>query len=116
MLSALRSIPIPILLLLATTLEVTGDAVVRLALYNHVSITRVALLLLGAALLLGYGSLVNTPPVEFGRVVGLYVATLLIVWQVISFLVFRTLPALPVWVGGVLVVAGGSIITFWRAA
>jgi drug/metabolite transporter superfamily protein YnfA len=116
MLSALRSIPIPILLLFATMLEVSGDAAVRLALYNYLSVTRVALLLLGAALLLGYGSLVNTAPVEFGRVVGLYIATLLVVWQMIAFLVFRTLPGLPVWVGGALVIAGGSIITFWRTA
>jgi hypothetical protein len=35
---------------------------------------------------------------------------------VINFMAFRSLPALPVWVGGALVVAGGLIITFWRAA
>jgi small multidrug resistance family-3 protein len=114
MFNALQSLPIPLLLLIATTLEVSGDAVVRLSIYNHTGLSRVALLLTGAALLLGYGSFLNTAPVEFGRVVGLYLATLFVVWQVINVLVFRVLPGLPIWLGGVLVVAGGLIITFWR--
>ena len=115
MFKALQSIPIPLLLLIATTLEVSGDAVVRLAIYNHVASVRVVLLLAGAALLLGYGVFLNIAPVEFGRIVGLYIATLFVVWQVINFAVFRTLPGLPVCLGGVLVIAGGMIITFWRA-
>lgn len=115
MLKALQSIPIPILLVIATTLEVSGDAVVRLAIYKHTGYYRAALFLVGAILLLGYGSSLNTAPVEFGRVVGLYIATLFVVWQIINFLVFRTVPALPVLLGGILVIAGGLIITFWRA-
>lgn len=116
MFKALQSIPIQLLLLVATTLEVSGDAVVRLALYNHAGFVRVALLLAGAGLLLGYGSSLNIAPVPFGRIVGLYIATLFVVWQIISFLVFRTLPQLPVYLGGALVIAGGLIITFWRTA
>jgi hypothetical protein len=116
MFQALQTIPIPLLLLLATSLEVSGDAVVRLAIYNHAGFVRLALLLVGAALLLGYGSSLNTAPVPFGRIVGLYLATLLVVWQIITFVVFRTVPGLPVWLGGALVIAGGLIITFWRTA
>jgi len=108
--------PIVLLLLIATTLEVSGDAVVRLAIFQHAGVVRVALLLAGAALLLGYGSFLNIAPVDFGRVVGLYIATLFVVWQIINFLVFRTLPGLPVWLGGTLVVAGGLIATFWHTA
>jgi small multidrug resistance family-3 protein len=113
--NSIQSIPIPLLLLVATTLEVGGDAVVRLALYNSTGFNRLTLLCAGALLLLGYGTFLNTAPVEFGRVVGLYIATLFIVWQIINFLVFRTLPALPVCAGGLLVIAGGLIITFWPA-
>src|SRR5215472_17970570 len=113
MFKALQSIPIALLLLIATTLEVSGDAVVRLAIYNQSGLTRVALLIAGAALLLGYGSFVNIAPVPFARVVGLYLATLFVVWQIISFIVFRSLPGLPVCVGGTLVIVGGAIITFW---
>jgi len=115
MFKTLQALPIPLLLLLATTLEVSGDAVVRLAIYRHVGTIRLAMLLAGALLLLGYGSFLNTAPVEFGRIVGLYIATLFVVWQIINYLVFRILPGLPVWLGGALVVAGGLIITFWRA-
>lgn len=115
MLNFFQSVPIPLLLLIATTLEVSGDAVVRLGLYNNVGASRVALICAGALLLLGYGTFLNTAPVDFGRVVGLYIATLFVVWQIINFLVFRALPALPVCVGGVLIIAGGLIVTFWPA-
>lgn len=116
MFQTLRSLPIPLLLLIATTLEVSGDAVVRVAMYDHAGLVRVALLLGGAALLLGYGSFLNTAPVPFWRIVGLYIATLFVVWQIIGFLIFRTRPDVSVYLGGSLVIAGGLIITFWRAA
>jgi len=116
MLRFLQSLPITLLLVIATTLEVSGDAIVRMAIHEHTGLVRAALLLAGAALLLGYGSFLNIAPVEFGRIVGLYIATLFVVWQIINFLVFRTAPGLPVFVGGTLVVAGGLIITFWRTA
>ncbi len=116
MFKVLQGIPIPLLLLIATTLEVSGDAVVRLAIYQHQGLARAGLLVGGAMLLLGYGSFLNTAPVSFERIVGLYIATLFIVWQIISFLAFRTVPGLPVWLGGALVIAGGLLITFWRTA
>jgi hypothetical protein len=116
MLKTLQNIPIPLLLLVATTLEVGGDATVRLAIYQHAGLTRIALLLGGAALLLGYGSFLNTAPLDFGRVAGLYIATLFVIWQIINFLVFKTPPGLPVLLGGALVITGGLIITFWRTA
>jgi hypothetical protein len=114
MLNFLRGVPLVILLVIATTLEVSGDAAIRLAIYNHSGPTRIALFLGGAALLFGYGSFLNFGPVEFGRVVGLYIATLFIVWQVITFIVFRTVPTTPVVLGGALIVAGGAIVTFWK--
>jgi small multidrug resistance family-3 protein len=104
-----------VLLLIATTLEVSGDAVVRMALYNHVGAARLAFFLAGAALLFGYGCFLNLAPLEFGRVVGLYIATLFVVWQLINFIAFRTPPTLPILVGGALIIAGGAIITFWQS-
>lgn len=35
-----------------------------------------------------------------GRVVGLYIATLFVVWQVINAVIFRELPTMPILVGG----------------
>jgi len=114
--NALHDIPTVVLLLIATILEVSGDATVRVALYNHQGAARVGLFLLGAALLLGYGTFLNLSPLQFGQIVGLYLAVLFVVWQVINFLAFKTLPTLPAMVGGALVIAGGAIITFWRPA
>ena len=105
-----------VLLLIATTLEVSGDAIVRMAIYNYIGPIRIGLFIAGATLLLGYGTFLNLAPVDFGRVVGLYIATLFLVWQVISFIVFRSTPTMPMLVGGVLVIAGGAIITFWKPA
>ena len=103
-------------LLAATTLEVSGDAIVRIALHDHagVSLIRIALFVAGAALLFGYGSFLNLAPLEFRDVVGLYIATLFVVWQVINFAFFRTLPTVPVVTGGALIIAGGAIVSFWR--
>jgi len=104
-------------LIAATVLEVSGDATIRIALYNHAGLTaiRFALFVLGAALVFGYATFLNLAPLEFREVVGLYIATLFIVWQVINFAFFRTLPTLPVLVGGALVVAGGAIVSFWKS-
>jgi hypothetical protein len=104
-----------LLLIVATTLEASGDAVVRLAIYKHTGLLRAGLFLAGAGLLFGYGTFLNLAPVEFGRVVGLYIATLFVVWQVINLIVFKTMPTLPILMGGCLIVAGGSLATFWRA-
>jgi len=103
-------------LIAATVLEVSGDATIRIALQNHAGVTvvRVAFFLLGAALLFGYGTFLNLAPLEFREVVGLYIATLFIVWQAINFAFFRTLPTPPVVTGGVLIVIGGLIVSFWK--
>jgi small multidrug resistance family-3 protein len=104
-------------LVAATVLETCGDAVVRLALYGHpgLSVARVGLFVLGAVLLFGYGTFLNLAPLEFREVVGLYIATLFIVWQAINFAFFRTLPTLPILVGGSLIVLGGTIVSFWKS-
>jgi hypothetical protein len=114
MINALQGVHALAFLLIATTLEVSGDAVVRMAIYDHVGPARMGLFLAGAVLLFGYGSFLNLAPVEFRRVVGLYIATLFVVWQVINFIAFRTLPTMPILLGGALVIAGGAIITFWQ--
>src|ERR1700741_4605011 len=100
-------------LVLATTLEAIGDAVIRMGLREHALAARVGLFTVGAGLLFGYGLSLNLAPTEFGRVVGLYIATLFVVWQIVNFLTFQTMPSLPVLVGGVLIIVGGLTVTFW---
>ena len=110
----MKSLPPLFFLILATTLEAFGDAVVRMGVYNHTGLVRLALFGGGAALLFGYGLMLNLAPLEFGRVVGLYIATLFVVWQMVNFLSFRTLPTLPVLAGGALIIAGGLVVTYWK--
>jgi small multidrug resistance family-3 protein len=114
MLKSLPNVYPIVFLIAATTLEASGDAIVRLAIYDHVGAYRMALFAAGAALLLGYGTLLNLAPFEFGHVAGIYIATLFVIWQIINFVFFRTMPTVPIIVGGALVVAGGAIITFWK--
>ncbi len=101
-------------LVVATTLESSGDAIVRLGLGRHTIAARLALFAIGALLLFGYGVFLNLAPVEFEKVIGLYIATLFIVWQIVNFLFFRHVPTLPVFAGGLLIVCGGCLVTFWR--
>ena len=103
-------------LLAATTCEANGDALVRLGLFERTGLARLALLAAGAVLLFAYGVLLNLSPLPFERVVGLYVATLFLVWQVVSFITFRAMPGLPVLVGGALILAGGLLVSFWTPA
>jgi len=110
----LQHLPALVFLLIATTLEISGDALVRKGIYQFGGPARLALFLAGAVLLFGYGFTLNLAPVDFGRVVGLYIATLFIVWQVINWIAFQKSPTLPIIVGGVLVIAGGLIITFYK--
>jgi hypothetical protein len=101
-------------LLVATILEASGDAVVRLGLGEQALLPRALLFGGGAALLFGYGLSLNLAPLEFSRVVGLYIATLFVVWQAVNFIFFRSVPTPPIVLGGVLIVAGGCIVTFWQ--
>jgi hypothetical protein len=107
-------LPILGFLIVATGLEVTGDAIVRKALFNHVGLARLGIFLLGAAFLAGYGTFLNLAPLEFGQVVGLYIATLFVMWQLLTFVFFRTLPTAPILLGGSLIVIGGVIVSFWK--
>jgi len=114
MLKSLQNVHPLFFLIIATTLEVSGDAAIRVAIYNQVGVSRISVMLAGAILLFGYGTFVNLAPLQFGQVVGVYIATLFVVWQIINYVAFRTLPTLPSLVGGALIIAGGGIITLWK--
>ena len=100
-------------LIVATTLEVSGDAIVRNGLAQPAGVSKALYFVVGAALLFGYGLALNLAPLPFERVVGVYIATLFVVWQIVSFVAFRTVPTVPVLAGGALIVAGGLVVAFW---
>ncbi len=104
------------ILIAATVMEASGDAVVRIGLFEKAGVIRVGALTAGALLLFGYGVAVNLTRLPFERVVGLYIATLFLVWQIVSFVTFRSTPRIPIMVGGTLIVVGGLLVTFWSAA
>ena len=99
-------------ILLAASLEVGGDALVRWGLRGG----RPAGLILGAAVLFGYGLSVNLPKMDFGRLMGVYIAVFFVVAQIVAALFFHERPPLPTLVGGVLIVAGGLTMTLWRVS
>ena len=103
MIKALQLIHPLLLLIVATTLEASGDAIVRMAMYNHAGVIslRVVSRGRGSALRIS-GSFLNLAPIQFGRVVGLYIATLFVVWQVINYIAFKSLPTVPILAGGAL--------------
>ena len=112
----LADMPVLAFLIAATALEVAGDAIIRKSLFEHAGPARVALFLLGTVLVAGYATFLNLAPLEFGQVVGLYIATLFVMWQIITFIFFRAVPTLPILAGGALIVVGGLIVSFWKSA
>jgi hypothetical protein len=75
---------------------------------------RVLLMLAGAVTLYCYGLILNLAPLDWGRLMGAYVATFFVVGQVINLVVFRTAPTLPIVVGGLFILMGGAITTLWQ--
>ena len=102
------------LLILATVLEASGDAVIRVGLKPHPAAMRAALMLAGGITLYGYGLVLNLAPLDWGRLIGGYVATFFVVGHIINLLFFKTAPTLPIAVGGGLIVAGGLVVTLWQ--
>ncbi len=101
-------------LTLAAALEAGGDALARSGLHANSTASRVGFFAAGAAVLFAYGITVNSPPWDFGRLLGVYVALFFIVAQLINLLAFGMKPGLPIYLGGLLIVSGGLLITFWR--
>ncbi|HYM21647.1 MAG TPA: hypothetical protein VEU08_00490 [Vicinamibacterales bacterium] len=99
--------------LAATVLEAVGDAIIRVALTHPSMATRVGLFLVGGLCLTLYGTSLNLAPVDFATVTGTYVAMLFVMFQVVNYLFFRTLPTVPVAIGAILIVAGGLVVTIW---
>ena len=110
----MKILPILALLILATSLEAGGDALVRVGLHRNDLASRSVFMLAGALVLFGYGFILNLSPLDWGRLIGGYVATFFVVAQLINLIFFKTSPSLPVLVGGAFILTGGLIVTLWR--
>lgn len=101
-----------VVLLLAASLEAYGDSSFQTALYRSSGMNRAIAFLAGAAALVAYGLVVNTPRWDFGKLIGVYVVFFFLVAQIIARIRFGQTPTWPVLLGGGLVVTGGLIISF----
>jgi drug/metabolite transporter superfamily protein YnfA len=105
------SLPLSLLILfVAALLEVGGDALVRTGLHAPTSFSRTVFFLFGALVLFVYGYVVNAPPWDFSKLLGVYVVFFFIATQLISLLVFQTRPSVSTLIGGAFIVVGGAIM------
>ena len=91
-------------LVVAALLEIAGDGAIR----GGLARSSWWLLAAGAALLVVYGFVVNlNRAIDFGRLMGTYIAVFFVVSQAISIVGFGERPSGRLLVGGALIVAGG---------
>ncbi|MDE8344852.1 MAG: hypothetical protein POH28_01570 [Acidocella sp.] len=107
-------LPALLMLTLAAFLESGGDALVRKGL-GAGGVPRGLWFVAGAVTLFVYGVVVNLPGWDFGRLLGVYVALFFVAAQIIAYFAFGQAPTPPIMAGGGLIVAGGLVMTFWRA-
>ena len=100
-----------VLLVTAAVLEAGGDALVRLGLHSSLTARRTLFLAAGGLVLFGYGCLVNGPPWDCGRLIGVYVVLFFLMAQAIGWFVFGEVPTRGIWLGGLFIVIGGAIIS-----
>jgi len=93
------------ILVVAALLEVSGVALIRRGLQH-----RPWLMLFGAASLAVYGALVNQGSLDFGRLLGGYIAVFFVVSQIVAVLLFREVLPWQTMVGGALIMAGGCVL------
>jgi multidrug transporter EmrE-like cation transporter len=102
-------------LLFAAILEAGGDAVLRTGMHAHQPWRRALLFGAASITLFLYGWTVNSPPWDFGKLLGLYVVFFFVIAQLISWIVFKETPSAMVLAGGALIIAGGIVISLAKA-
>jgi len=103
-----------LLLLVAATLEVLGDAFFQSAVHRSSGLWRWIFLAAGGGTLFLYGLVVNVPRWDFGKLLGVYVVFFFIIAQIVAKVRFNQPTSLPTLVGGFMIMAGGAVIWFWR--
>src|SRR5215831_21340053 len=94
-----------LILVVASALEVGGDALIRIGLRGTTYSVAA-----GAVTLFAYGLVVNKSGLDFNRLIGVYIAIFFLVSQIISFVFFKQVPDDRIIVGGGYIVAGGHLI------
>ena len=98
----------------AAFLEAWGDSFFQAGFYRSSGVGRVLAILAGAAVLAAYGSVVNIPRWDFGKLLGVYVVLFFLMAQLQAKVRFGQSPTPPIYAGGALIVTGGLVIAFWK--
>jgi small multidrug resistance family-3 protein len=101
-----------VLLLVAATLEVLGDAFFQSALHRSSGLWRWIFLAAGVGTLSLYGLVVNLPHWDFGKLLGVYVVFFFVIAQIVAKVRFNQPTTLPTLVGGLMIMAAGVVIWF----
>jgi drug/metabolite transporter superfamily protein YnfA len=112
--TALNSFGVVMVLACAAFLEAFADSFFQISLHRAAGTSRVLAFLAGVAVMVAYGSLVNVPRWDFGRLIGAYVALFFLLAQVLNRVRFGQQPTAPIYTGGALIVAGALVIALWR--
>ena len=95
----------------AILLEVGGDALVRKGLHAPAGLARRVPAGGSCTAVRVRVPVVNTPPWDFGRLLGVYVAFVFVVAQIVSWLAFGQAPTARLVFGGACIVIGGLIVS-----
>jgi hypothetical protein len=102
-------------LTIAALLEAWGDSFFQAGFYRSSGFTRILMLVAGTAVLALYGTTVNVPRWDFGKLLGVYVALFFLAAQLLAKFRFGQAPTPPIYVGGALIVTGGLVVAFWKS-
>lgn len=101
-------------LTLAAFLEAHGDSFFQTGIYRSSGFGRVLPFVFGTLMLALYGTVVNVPRWDFGKLLGVYVVLFFLMAQLQAKVRFGQSPTLPIYAGGALIVTGGLVIAFWK--
>jgi hypothetical protein len=101
-------------LTVAAYLEAYGDSFFQAGFYRSTGWGRWLALAMGVGVLAAYGSVVNVPRWDFGKLLGVYVVLFFLMAQVLAKVRFGQSPTLPIYAGGALIAAGGLVIALWK--
>ncbi len=100
-----------VVMMLAATCEVGGDAMIRSGLRTGGWL----LVALGVVTLAAYGLIVNLLPIDFSKLLATYVAFFAIVSVLAGKLLFREQVPTSTWAGLLVILAGSAIVQFGAA-
>ncbi len=98
----------------AAFLEAWGDSFFQVSFYRSSGWAKVLAFAAGAVVLAAYGSVVNVPRWDFGKLLGVYVVLFFLMAQLLARVRFGLTPTAPIYAGGVLIVAGGLVMVLWK--